>query len=63
VAQATLDFSGTTVFVTSGINLGIAAGGARVAVMSRSPQKVDAAAGAARAGDRLGRPFGDRSHR
>jgi NAD(P)-dependent dehydrogenase (short-subunit alcohol dehydrogenase family) len=50
VAQVTVDFSGTTVFVaggTSGINLGIAEGfaaaGARVAVMSRSPQKVDAA--------------------
>jgi NAD(P)-dependent dehydrogenase (short-subunit alcohol dehydrogenase family) len=50
VAQVTLDFSGTTVFVaggTSGINLGIAEGfaaaGARVAVMSRSKEKVDAA--------------------
>jgi NAD(P)-dependent dehydrogenase (short-subunit alcohol dehydrogenase family) len=50
VAQVTVDFSGTTVFVaggTSGINLGIAEGfaaaGARVAVISRSPQKVDAA--------------------
>jgi NAD(P)-dependent dehydrogenase (short-subunit alcohol dehydrogenase family) len=50
VAQVTVDFSGTTVFVaggTSGINLGIAesfaAAGARVAVMSRSPEKVDAA--------------------
>lgn len=50
MAQVTVDFSGTTVFVaggTSGINLGIAEGfaaaGARVAVMSRSPQKVDAA--------------------
>jgi NAD(P)-dependent dehydrogenase (short-subunit alcohol dehydrogenase family) len=50
VAQVTVDFSGTTVFVaggTSGINLGIAEGfaaaGARVAVMSRSMQKVDAA--------------------
>jgi NAD(P)-dependent dehydrogenase (short-subunit alcohol dehydrogenase family) len=50
MAQVTLDFSGTTVFVaggTSGINLGIAEGfaaaGARVAVMSRSQEKVDAA--------------------
>ena len=50
MAQVTVDFSGTTVFVaggTSGINLGIAEGfaaaGARVAVMSRSPEKVDAA--------------------
>lgn len=50
MAQVTVDFSGTTVFVaggTSGINLGIAEGfaaaGARVAVMSRSPQKVAAA--------------------
>ena len=50
MAQVAVDFSGTTVFVaggTSGINLGIAEGfaaaGARVAVMSRSPQKVDAA--------------------
>ena len=50
MAQVTVDFSGTTVFVsggTSGINLGIAEGfaaaGARVAVMSRSKEKVDAA--------------------
>jgi NAD(P)-dependent dehydrogenase (short-subunit alcohol dehydrogenase family) len=50
VAQVKMDFSGTTVFVaggTSGINLGIAEGfaaaGARVAVMSRSKEKVDAA--------------------
>ena len=50
MAKVTVDFSGTTVFVaggTSGINLGIAEGfaaaGAAVAVMSRSPQKVDAA--------------------
>jgi NAD(P)-dependent dehydrogenase (short-subunit alcohol dehydrogenase family) len=50
MARTTVDFSGTSVFVsggTSGINLGIAEGfaaaGARVAVMSRSQQKVDAA--------------------
>jgi NAD(P)-dependent dehydrogenase (short-subunit alcohol dehydrogenase family) len=50
VAKVTVDFSGTAVFVaggTSGINLGIAEGfaaaGARVAVMSRSKEKVDAA--------------------
>ncbi len=50
MAQVRVDFSGTTVFVaggTSGINLGIAEGfaaaGARVAVMSRSQEKVDAA--------------------
>jgi NAD(P)-dependent dehydrogenase (short-subunit alcohol dehydrogenase family) len=50
MARVTVDFSGTTVFVaggTSGINLGIAEGfaaaGARVAVMSRSKEKVDAA--------------------
>jgi NAD(P)-dependent dehydrogenase (short-subunit alcohol dehydrogenase family) len=50
MAQVTVDFSETTVFVaggTSGINLGIAEGfaaaGARVAVMSRSKDKVDAA--------------------
>lgn len=50
MAQVKVDFSGTTVFVaggTSGINLGIAEGfaaaGARVAVMSRSKEKVDAA--------------------
>jgi NAD(P)-dependent dehydrogenase (short-subunit alcohol dehydrogenase family) len=50
MAQVTVDFSGTTVFVaggTSGINLGIAEGfaaaGARVAVMSRSKEKLDAA--------------------
>ena len=47
-----LDFAGAHVFVaggTSGINLGIAEGfaaaGARVAVMSRSPERVDAAVG------------------
>ena len=46
----TVDYTGATVFVaggTSGINLGIAEGfaaaGARVAVMSRSQDKVDAA--------------------
>ncbi|MGK9170829.1 SDR family oxidoreductase [Inquilinus limosus] len=46
----TIDFAGRTVFVaggTSGINFGIALGfaraGARVAVMSRSPEKVEAA--------------------
>jgi NAD(P)-dependent dehydrogenase (short-subunit alcohol dehydrogenase family) len=46
VAQVTVDFSGTTVFVaggTSGINLGIAEGfaaaGAAVAVMSRSRRR------------------------
>ena len=45
-----LDFNGKTVFVaggTSGINLGIAEGfarhGAKVAVLSRSAEKVDAA--------------------
>lgn len=50
MAQVTVDFSGTTVFVaggTSGINLGVAEGfavaGARVAVISRSQDKVDAA--------------------
>jgi NAD(P)-dependent dehydrogenase (short-subunit alcohol dehydrogenase family) len=50
MATVTVDFSDTTVFVaggTSGINLGIAeafaAAGARVAVMSRSAEKVDAA--------------------
>jgi NAD(P)-dependent dehydrogenase (short-subunit alcohol dehydrogenase family) len=50
MAKVTVDFSDTTVFVaggTSGINLGIAeafaAAGARVAVMSRSTEKVDAA--------------------
>ena len=48
--QDPIDFSGKTVFVaggTSGINLGIAQGfaraGARVAVLSRSREKVDAA--------------------
>ena len=48
----TRDFAGRTVFVgggTSGINLGIAEGfaaaGARVAVMSRWKEKVDAAVG------------------
>src|SRR6478672_3961924 len=46
----TMDYTGSTVFVaggTSGINLGVAEGfaaaGARVAVMSRSQDKVDAA--------------------
>jgi NAD(P)-dependent dehydrogenase (short-subunit alcohol dehydrogenase family) len=50
MARVTVDFSETTVFVaggTSGINLGIAeafaTAGARVAVMSRSKEKVDAA--------------------
>jgi NAD(P)-dependent dehydrogenase (short-subunit alcohol dehydrogenase family) len=50
MAKVSVDFSGSTVFVaggTSGINLGIAEGfaaaGARVAVMSRSTEKVDAA--------------------
>ena len=50
MAHVTVDFSGTTVFVaggTSGINLGIAEGfaaaGARMAVTSRSQEKVDAA--------------------
>jgi NAD(P)-dependent dehydrogenase (short-subunit alcohol dehydrogenase family) len=50
VATVTVDFTGAHAFVaggTSGINLGIAEGfaaaGARVAVMSRSPDKVDAA--------------------
>ena len=50
MAQVTVDFSGTTVFVaggTSGINLGIArafaAAGARVGVESRRQEKVDAA--------------------
>ena len=50
MAKVTVDFSDTTVFVaggTSGINLGIAeafaAAGARVAVMSRSAEKVNAA--------------------
>jgi NAD(P)-dependent dehydrogenase (short-subunit alcohol dehydrogenase family) len=49
MAQVKVDFSGTTVFVagTSGINFGIAEGfaaaGARLAVMSRSAEKVDAA--------------------
>lgn len=48
--QSPIDFSGKTVFVaggTSGINLGIAEGfarsGARLAVLSRSQEKVDAA--------------------
>ena len=52
MGSMTADFTGTTVFVaggTSGINLGIAEGfaaaGARVAVMSRSKTKVDAAVG------------------
>ena len=50
MARVTVDFSETTVFVaggTSGINFGIAeafaTAGARVAVMSRSKEKVDAA--------------------
>ena len=50
MATVTVDFTGAHVFVaggTSGINLGIAEGfaaaGARVTVMSRSPDKVDAA--------------------
>ena len=50
MGQMTVDYTGATVFVaggTSGINLGIAEGfaaaGARVAVMSRSQDKVDAA--------------------
>jgi NAD(P)-dependent dehydrogenase (short-subunit alcohol dehydrogenase family) len=50
VANVTVDFTGAHAFVaggTSGINLGIAEGfasaGARVSVMSRSPEKVDAA--------------------
>ena len=54
--NVTLDFTGAHVFVaggTSGINLGIAEGfaatGARVAVMSRSAEKVDAAVGRLRA--------------
>ena len=52
----TIDFAGQAVFVaggTSGINLGIALGfaraGARVAVMSRSPEKVEAAVAQLRA--------------
>lgn len=52
MGRMTADFTGTTVFVaggTSGINLGIAEGfaaaGARVAVMSRSKEKVDSAVG------------------
>jgi long-chain acyl-CoA synthetase len=55
-ARSPLDFRDRTVFVaggTSGINLGIAEGfaaaGARVAVMSRKPAKVDAAVGRLRA--------------
>ena len=50
MATVTVDFTGAHAFVaggTSGINLGIAEGfaaaGARVTVMSRSPDKVDAA--------------------
>ena len=50
MVNVTVDFRGVHAFVaggTSGINLGIAEGfataGARVAVMSRSPEKVDAA--------------------
>ena len=50
MSRMTMDYTGSTVFVaggTSGINLGIAEGfaaaGARVAVMSRSQDKVDAA--------------------
>jgi NAD(P)-dependent dehydrogenase (short-subunit alcohol dehydrogenase family) len=52
MVNVSVDFGGVHVFVaggTSGINLGIAEGfakaGARVAVMSRSPEKVDAAVG------------------
>jgi NAD(P)-dependent dehydrogenase (short-subunit alcohol dehydrogenase family) len=52
----TIDFAGQAVFVaggTSGINLGIALGfaraGARVAVMSRNPEKVEAAVAQLRA--------------
>jgi NAD(P)-dependent dehydrogenase (short-subunit alcohol dehydrogenase family) len=55
-ARSPLDFRDRTVFVaggTSGINLGIAEGfaaaGARVAVMSRKPAKLDAAVGRLRA--------------
>lgn len=50
MVNVTVDFRGDHAFVaggTSGINLGIAKGfataGARVSVMSRSPEKVDAA--------------------
>ncbi len=50
MVDVTVDFRGVHAFVvggTSGINLGIAEGfataGARVSVMSRSPEKVDAA--------------------
>ena len=56
MARVTVDFTGACVFVaggTSGINLGIAEGfasaGARVWVMSRSRDKVDAAVGRLRA--------------
>ena len=52
MVNVTVDFRGVHAFVaggTSGINLGIAMGfataGARVSVMSRSPEKVDAAVG------------------
>ena len=52
MVNVTIDFRGVHAFVaggTSGINLGIAMGfataGARVSVMSRSPEKVDAAVG------------------
>lgn len=54
--QQSIDYRGKTVFVaggTSGINLGIAHGfaraGARLAVLSRSPDKVEAAVAALRA--------------
>jgi len=57
MAQIRVDYSGTTIFVAAGtscINLGIAEGfvaaGARVAVMSRSKEKVDAAMTRQRAG-------------
>jgi NAD(P)-dependent dehydrogenase (short-subunit alcohol dehydrogenase family) len=56
MAHVTMDFTGAHAFVaggTSGINLGIAEGfasvGARVSLMSRSPDKVDAAVGRLRA--------------
>lgn len=56
MAHVTMDFTGAHAFVaggTSGINLGIAEGfasvGARVSLMSRSPEKVDAAVGRLRA--------------
>lgn len=56
MAHVTMDFTGAHAFVaggTSGINLGIAEGfasvGARVSLMSRSPEKVEAAVGRLRA--------------